>query len=97
MTSDPDDKYVRYQQQRTNAMPGDHSSNEKKDNNDISYRRHSLAHVNFRKAIYRSLSLTQGTHENNNIQTKLIEYFIKFCFICLFIVLIGSLIKLMCS
>jgi hypothetical protein len=62
---------------------------------DIVNRRHSIAHINFRKAIYRSLSLPQVDDDSNNLFIQCIKYLIKFFFICLFILLVGSLIRLM--
>ena len=66
--------------------------------NDITNRRHSIAHINFRKAIDRSLSLPEvDDAESNNILKRYKKIFMKFCFIGLFIILIGSLIKFLWS
>ncbi len=60
---------------------------------DITNRRHNRAHVNFRQAVYRSLFLSRKTKEYNHI-ISYIKYCIKIFFLCLFILLIGALIKI---
>ncbi len=60
---------------------------------DITNRRHNTAHVNFRQAVYRSLLLSRKTKEYNHI-ISYIKYCIKIFFLCVFILLIGALIKI---
>lgn len=65
--------------------------------NCIVNRRQSLAHPNFRKAIYRSLSLADGdaraANESNHAGVRYQQHLIKFLVACLLIVLTGSLIR----
>jgi hypothetical protein len=58
---------------------------------DIINRRQSIAHINFRKTVYRSLSLPYENDEFSNI--FYIKYCLKVFLICLIILLISSLMK----
>ncbi|CAF1207841.1 unnamed protein product [Adineta steineri] len=93
MTSNRNDEHTQYIQQRYNSV-NDKNSNHNGQNNsdDATNRRHSIAHVNFRKAIYRSLSLSHENDEYNSVLSYMI-YCMKIFFVCLFILLIGGLIK----
>ncbi|UJR37854.1 hypothetical protein I4U23_030544 [Adineta vaga] len=92
MTSSDKNGNSRYPQRQSGTIHG-HISNEQGDTQSITNRRHSLAHVNFRKAIDRSLSLTDIDDDNNHIQNHYLGYLIKFLFLCFIIVSIGLLIR----
>jgi hypothetical protein len=59
---------------------------------DIYNRRSNTTHVNFRKAVYQSLALPYAYDEYHSI-ISYVKYCIKIFFACIFILLIGSLIK----
>lgn len=61
---------------------------------DIVNRRHSIAHINFRKAIYRSLSLPQVSDESNDVSIRYLQYLLIVLFVGVFLLAIGFLVRL---
>ncbi|CAF1099573.1 unnamed protein product [Rotaria sordida] len=94
MNSNLNNEYIQYLQHRINVNHENLVKNEKRNNDDIIIRRHnSIAHICFRKTIYRSFSLFNENDEYNNNNISYIKYCIKIFLICLFIISIVSLIK----
>ncbi|CAF1058072.1 unnamed protein product [Adineta ricciae] len=76
-------------QQQTDANRNDCDPNGKKNSDQLTNRRHSIAHTNFRKAIYRSLSLSNDLNDWKSY----IKYCLKIFAISLLVVLIGAFVK----